>query len=97
MAVICNAIWTITPGRQHIVQEALAQLARATREEPGNRYYQPYVDPEAPHIIRIFEIYTDDAALTAHGKSDHFAKYALGTAIPELESREREIYETLDL
>ena len=96
MSLVCNAIWTVTPGRESLVHEALAQLTRASRLEPGNVYYQPYVDPETPRVLRIFEVYTDAAAFAAHGESEHFATYALGTAIPALESREREIYETVD-
>jgi hypothetical protein len=37
------------------------------------------------------------AALEAHGASEHFQRYGAGDAIPRLESRERAIYETLDL
>ena len=96
MAFVCNAIWTAKPGREGIVRDALAQLSPASRSESGNIYYQAYGDPAKPNIFRIFEVYTDAAAFAAHGQSDHFTKHALGTAIPELESREREIYETLD-
>lgn len=97
MAFICNAIWTVKPGREQVVQKALALLAHATRAESGNLYYQPYVDTEKPNVIRIFEVYEDAAAYAAHGNSDHFEKYGVGAAIPELESRDREFYETLDL
>lgn len=96
MAFICNAIWTVKPGREHIVREALEQLTPATRAEPGNLYYQPYADPDAPNEFRIFEVYSDADAFAAHGQSDHFREHALGKAIPELESRVREVYETLD-
>lgn len=97
MAVICNAIWTIRPGGTEAVREALAQLAPATREEPGNLYYQPYWDPATPNVLRIFEVYTDQDALDAHGQSAHFRRYVVETAVPELESRVREIYETVDV
>lgn len=97
MAFVCNAIWTVKPGSEHIVQEALTQLSPATRTEPGNIYYQSYVDPEVPNVFRIFEVYTDADAFAAHGKYDHFTEHALGKAIPELENRERQIFQTLDV
>ncbi|MGO4689834.1 putative quinol monooxygenase [Glaciibacter sp. 2TAF33] len=96
MALVCIATWTAKPGSEDIVRGALAELTPATRTEPGNIYYQPYADPEAPNVFRIFEVYTDADAFEAHGKSAHFAEFALGRAIPELEGRVRETYETLD-
>lgn len=97
MAVIVNAIWTVIPGREDAVRSALSQLAPATRTEPGNLYYQPYWDPQAPNVLRIFEVYTDQDALAAHGNSAHFQEYVLGQALPHLESRIRETYQTLEV
>jgi quinol monooxygenase YgiN len=96
MALVCIATWTVKPGREDIVRDALAELTPATRTEPGCIYYQPYADPQVPNVFRIFEVYRDAAAFDAHGKSAHFAEFALGAAIPELEGRVRETYETLD-
>lgn len=96
MAFVCNAIWTVKPGSEEIVREALENLSPATRTEPGNLYYQSYVDPEVPNVFRIFEVYKDADAFAAHGQYDHFKEHALGKAIPELETRVRELYETLD-
>jgi hypothetical protein len=36
-------------------------------------------------------------AVEAHGASEHFQRYALGTAIPALDSRERQFFETVDV
>jgi quinol monooxygenase YgiN len=54
------------------------------------------MNPGQPRIFRIFEIYDDETALKAHAASEHFAKWALGQAIPVLADRQREFYETLD-
>ncbi len=97
MAFVCNAVWTVKPGSEAIVLDALARLTAGSREEPGNLIYQPYVDPEKPQVIRIFEVYVDADAFAAHGASAHFAEHALGGAIPQLEDRRRELYETLEL
>lgn len=97
MAFVCSATWTAKPGRIQTVLDALSELAPASREEPGCIYYQPYQDPETPDVVRIFEVYDDRAAFDAHGASDHFQRLALGVAIPELENRERDFYETVEV
>lgn len=47
-------------------------LVRASRAEPGVIAYTFAVDILDPSLIRIFEIYTDQAALDAHAASEHF-------------------------
>jgi quinol monooxygenase YgiN len=47
-------------------------------------------------VFHIFEIYDDEAAVEAHGASEHFRSYALEQAIPALESRQRRFFETID-
>lgn len=97
MAFICSATWIAKDGEAETVRSALEQLAPASRAEPGNIYYQPYQDPAEPNVFRIFEVYADEAAFTAHGAYPHFEQWALGQAIPALETRQRDFYETLDV
>jgi len=97
MAFICSATWTAKAGEAETVREALAHLSPASREEPGNQYYQAYQDPDVPDVFRIFEVYDDEEAFAAHGASEHFAQWALGRAIPALERRQRDFYLTLDV
>ena len=96
MAVVLSATWIAKPGEEDTVLEALTHLAPASREEPGNLYYQAYQSPEEPNIFRIFEIYVDQDAVTAHTQYDHFVTWAAGQAIPALEERKRDFFETLD-
>jgi quinol monooxygenase YgiN len=97
MAVVIIATWTAKAGREHVVRESIEELAPASRAEPGNLLYQPFVDPGTPSTFKIFEVYRDEAALAAHTDSEHFQRLAFGKAIPELESRVRETYRTLDV
>lgn len=97
MPFVCSATWTAKEGQAHLVREALANLSPASREEPGNIYYQAYQDPEEPNVFRIFEVYEDEDAFKAHGTYAHFEKWALGQAIPALEVRVRDFYTTLDV
>ncbi|GGC84586.1 hypothetical protein GCM10011512_09310 [Tersicoccus solisilvae] len=96
MAFVCSATWIAKSGEEETVRSALAKLSPASRDEPGNLYYQAYQSPEESNVFRIFEVYTDEAAFKKHGTYPHFEQWALGQAIPALETRQRDFYETLD-
>lgn len=96
MAYVVTAVWTVKPGQEDIVSEAIAALVRPSRAEPGCRFYQPYRDPDQPLVFRLFEIYDDEAAYRAHGESEHFQRLGFGQAIPALETRERAFFETFE-
>lgn len=96
MAIVLSATWTAKPGEEQTVLDALRNLAPPSREEPGNLFYQAYQDPEEPAVFRIFEIYADEDAVTAHAQYEHFQTWAVGQAIPALAERRREFYRTLD-
>jgi quinol monooxygenase YgiN len=97
MALVVNAVWTVKPGSLDVVLEALSELAKASRAEPGCLYYMPYRDIATPQVVRIFEVYADEDAFRAHSQSPHFRTIALARAVPELEKRERAIFETIDV
>lgn len=96
MAFVCSATWTAKLGAENTVRDALEKLSPASRDEPGNLYYQAYQNADEPSVFRIFEVYVDEDAFKSHGTYPHFERWALGQAIPVLESRERDFYETLD-
>ncbi|MGB3375097.1 MAG: putative quinol monooxygenase [Microbacterium sp.] len=95
MAFVCSATWIAKPGEIETVVAALARLSEASREERGNLYYQVYQRAEEPTVFRIFEVYADEAAFSAHTSSQHFKQWATGMAIPALQTRKRDFYETL--
>lgn len=97
MAVVLRATWTVREGSEEAVLDALRSVAARSRQEPGCRLYQPYRDPAEPRVFHIFEIYDDQAALDAHGASEHFKTYVLETAVPLLENRQRAVFETIDV
>ena len=95
MAFVVTAVWTSQPGQEDVVRDAVSKLIPASRQEPGNRFYQVYQGAEEPGVFRFFEIYDDEEAYKAHGASEHFERYGFGQAIPVLTSRERAFYETI--
>ena len=96
MALVVSATWVARPGSEDEVAAALRELSPASREEPGCRFYQAHVDPEHPTVFRIFEIYDDDDAFTAHKESAHFATHGAGRAVPLLAEQSVELSHTLD-
>jgi quinol monooxygenase YgiN len=96
MAFVCSATWVAKEGSADLVAEALENLSPASRTEVGNIYYQAYQDPAQPNTFRIFEVYKDEASFKAHAEYDHFKEWVLEKALPALEVRQRDFYETLD-
>ena len=95
MAFVVVAKWTAKEGEAGKVEEAVKKLAPLSKQEPGNLFYQAHQDPENPNVF-FYEQYVDEDSYKAHGSSDHFQELGFGTAIPLLESREREFYTTFD-
>ncbi|HEV7691436.1 MAG TPA: putative quinol monooxygenase [Hyphomonadaceae bacterium] len=50
----------------------MEKVVQASRKEAGCLAYSYGFDLLEPDIIRVFEIYKDEAALKAHGESEHF-------------------------
>lgn len=82
-------------GEEGSALEVIRELAEATRQEPGCELYIPCQDPEDPRSFLFYEQYVDQAALEAHGSSEHFQRLAVGQLWDLLDSRERTFYETV--
>lgn len=92
MSYVVAAVWTAKEGNSDAVAAAIAELIAPSRAEPGNLVYEPHRDPADPDVFFFYERYVDQAAYEAHAASEHFARHAVGTAIPLLASRERAFY-----
>ncbi|MEE9432729.1 MAG: putative quinol monooxygenase [Sphingorhabdus sp.] len=67
------ATLTVAEGKNADFETAFAELAAAvTANEPGNEFYAIFHSKDNPQVYKVLERYTDQAALDAHGKSDHF-------------------------
>ena len=94
MAFVVTDRWTVKEGREQQVEDAILGLVEPSRGEPGNLFYQANRDVDDPRVFFFYEMYADRAAYEAHGTSEHFQRLGHDTAIPLLESREREFYDT---
>ena len=81
----------VQDGKAEEFERMFADLGTKVRaNEPGNMVYQLCRSRTEPHTYKVLEIYRDDAALKAHGSSEHFkaAGPALGAILagrPEVE------------
>ena len=53
----------------------MAKMLAASRAEDGCITYSYAIDVEDPGLVRIFEIWRDQAALEAHARSAHMAEW----------------------
>ena len=60
---------TAAPGKRDEVVDALKGVVAATEQEPGTLVYALNVEKDSD-VIWFFELYTDEAALAAHGQSE---------------------------
>lgn len=67
------ATLTVAEGKNAEFEAAFSDLMAAVREnEPGNEFYAVFQSRDNPQEYKVLERYVDQAALDAHGKSDHF-------------------------
>lgn len=77
------------PGKGDEVRDALQFQARNSLEkEPGCRQFDLCADPDDPHKFFLYEVYDDQAAIDAHGRTEHYAVFR-ARIDPLLKSRER--------
>ncbi len=72
-AVGVVATLTVAEGKNAEFEAVFSELMDAVRaNEPGNEFYSVFQSKEDPQVYKVLERYVDQAALDAHGKSDHF-------------------------
>lgn len=78
--LIVTGIIEINPDHIGTAQAAAIKMMDETRKEAGCNVYEFSQQIEAPHRFRVYEEWTDDAALQAHFEAPHMAAFreALG-------------------
>lgn len=72
MSIILLVTFHIRPDATAKFEDLLAGLARDVRKsEPGVSHYQLARSKDDPLVYHMWEIYADQAAFDAHGKTDH--------------------------
>jgi len=86
------ARYTVTFGNELEVESLLAQLAEATRAEPGNLSFATYRQLDDERELVLLERYASWDAFTAHRATSHYNDLVLGQIVPRLEGRVVETY-----
>jgi quinol monooxygenase YgiN len=75
MIIISGRI-KVLPDRLAPAMDAAAAMAQRSRAEDGCEAYDFGVDIEDGSVVRIFEQWVSDDALTAHFATPHFAEFS---------------------
>jgi quinol monooxygenase YgiN len=70
--IVISLTLHVPPEEMEVFKPVMEALVRASRQEPGVVAYTFAVDIIDPSLVRVFEIYTDRAALDTHTASPHF-------------------------
>jgi quinol monooxygenase YgiN len=90
MVILAGSI-RIGDGKRGAALAPLREMVEATRAEPGCLQYSFSFDVLDDHLVRIFEVFVDDAALAAHRASPHMARWR--ALLPELGISDRDMSE----
>ena len=74
MIILAGTI-RIGVGRRTAALEPMRIMIEATRAEPGCLSYSFALDALDEHLVRIFEVFRDEAALAEHRASPHMAAW----------------------
>jgi len=73
MAIGVIATLKVQPGKGADLEAVFKDLAAKVRaNEPGNKFYTLCKSRTAEDTYVVMELYDDQTAIEAHGKSDHF-------------------------
>lgn len=65
-------------GKEEALLTRLQTLVPLVHQEPGCVQYTLHVDAGRPNVFVFYEVWRDEAALDAHGKTPHFTAFATG-------------------
>jgi quinol monooxygenase YgiN len=86
--LILSVSLRVPKAEQETLRPEMEKVVQASRKESGCLSYSYGFDLLEPDIIRVFEVYRDDAALKAHGESAHFKAWrAVSGQYPREERR----------
>ena len=73
------------PGEIERLRDAMRAQIESTRAEPGCLHYSYAQDVLDPQILQIREVWTDQAALEAHFRTEHMAAFNRAFAAAKVE------------
>ena len=90
------AQWYARAGKDDQIATVLKTAVRNSRTEPGCVLFMANRSVADPRRFVLYEQFKDEAAFQAHLATESFKENILETILPMLESRERQIYDTIE-
>jgi quinol monooxygenase YgiN len=81
------ARYTVPEENRETVVGLLRQLAKQSREEPGNIAFDVFENIDDPTLFVLLERYRSREAFAAHRETTHFRTLVLGQIVPLLTER----------
>ncbi len=73
--ILVTGTLPLQPSQKDAALDAVREVQRHTRSEPGNHAYEFALDIDDDHRLRIHEEWASDEALNEHMASAHFAAF----------------------
>jgi quinol monooxygenase YgiN len=90
MIVIIAGTFSVPAVRMDEFRPHMHAMLEASRKEDGCEDYSYAEDVQVPGLIRVFEVWRDEAAFEAHRQADHMARWR--AAWPEFGVSERRLF-----
>jgi quinol monooxygenase YgiN len=79
MKALFVTIYMRPEHRDELLRELWNDACGSERDEPGCLMFNIAQDDADPNILRLFEVYRDEAAIDAHAATPHFQRFAEAT------------------
>lgn len=89
--------WEAKDGQADKVAGILQRFLPKAQSDPGVKLFLIARGNENPAQFVFYELFVDEAALTAHLASDYFKRLIAGEALPLLSKREKAQYSLLSV
>ena len=73
--IILVVIFNAALGKEKALTDRLREMSVLSLAEDGCSVYSLHVDVNAPKTLLLYEVWRDQAALDAHDKTDHVARF----------------------
>ena len=94
--IVLKVDMLVKPGTEEKCRELIRIMQEHSRKEPGCLMYVGHQSTEEPRKFMFYEQYRDAAALEAHRNAPYFQQNVIGGLDPIMESRGRDLYETVE-
>ncbi len=76
MKALFVTIYVKPEYRDRLLDELRNDALGSEQNEPGCMMFNIARDDDDPNLLRLFEVYRDDAAVDAHAATPHFQRFA---------------------